>query len=96
MNLHFPHRFDAVSSTNLSPNNWYHVTGSYHPVDGASISINGILEGTNKFQGLVSFSVSTVSWKASVGDRGGIGSQYPMQGYVDDFKYYYRVLTPTG
>ena len=40
--------------------------------------------------------MSTVNWKASVGDKGGAGSQYPMQGYVDDFKYCYRVLTPTG
>ena len=72
------------------------MTGSYHPIDGASISINGILEATNKFEGLVFFNVSTVSWKASVGDKGGIGSQYPMQGYVDDFKYYYSVLNSDG
>ena len=40
--------------------------------------------------------MSTARWEGSVGDKGGTGSQYPMQGYVDEFKYYYRVLTPTG
>ena len=41
--------------------------------------------------------VSDVDWGAAIGVRDtSTGQRFPMKGYVDDFKYYYKVLTSTG
>ena len=41
--------------------------------------------------------VTDVDWGATIGVRDtGTGQRFPMKGYVDDFKYYYKVLTSAG
>ena len=42
-------RFNAFSYTTASVNTWYLFTGAYHPINGNSIYVNGILEAENQF-----------------------------------------------
>ena len=37
------------------------------------------------------------NWEGHIGVKdSGVFDEAPMDGYVDEFKYYYRVLNPTG
>ena len=68
--------------------------GSYHSVDGASIWVNGIPEKLNAGEFAHAGAVTDVDWGAAIGVRDtSTGQRFPMKGYVDDFKYYYKVLT---
>ena len=90
-------RFSAFAITRLSTHIWYHVTGSYHRVDGASIWVNGIPEKLNAREFAHAGAVTDVDWGAAIGVRDtATGQRFPMKGYVDDFKYHYKVLTSAG
>ena len=62
-------RYPAQCITNLIPDEWYLVSGSYHPTDGVSIYLNGIFENENRFEHYTNYSTSQVNWGASIGVR---------------------------
>ena len=45
--------FNAFSHSMASVNNWYLFTGAYHPINGNSVYMNGILEAENQFTALL-------------------------------------------
>ena len=60
-------RFYAYALTRLYEEVWYHVTGSYHPQDDASIWVNGVPKVLNVMENKQPEVVSDVDWGASIG-----------------------------
>ena len=89
-------RFYAWSTTNPVINTWYLVTGTYEPMNGNSVYINGILEAENKFDSAAYHQVDQVDWRAHIGVRDSIPVTDPMTGTVDEFKYFYKILNMMG
>ena len=91
-------RFEALSTSTLQVNSeWYLVTGTYEASLGASIYINGVMEKENRFENPRSETVDQEDWSAHIGvrDRAPYEGGY-FNGYVDEFKYYYRLLNRAG
>ena len=91
-------RFEALFVSTLLVNaSWYHVTGSYDVTDGASIFINGIMEKENQFENQQSETVDEVDWGAHIGVRDWTSYDVAyFNGFVDEFKCYYRLLNRAG
>ena len=90
-------RFYAWSTTTAVVDTWYLVTGTYHPTDGNSVYVNGILEAENRFDTPANNPVNEVDWRAHIGVRDSTPyNTDPVIGTVDEFKYYYRILNTMG
>ena len=89
-------RFYAWSTTVPVVNTWYLITGTYHPTDGDSVYLNGILEAENRFDSIGYHTVSQEDWRATIGARDSVPATDPFTGTVDEFKYYYRIINAIG
>ena len=89
-------RFYAWSTTVPVVNTWYLVTGTYHPTDGNSVYVNGILEAENRFDNHGNNPVDQEDWRATIGARDSVPATDPFIGTVDEFKYYYRIINAIG
>ena len=89
-------RYDTTSATQLSTNQWFLVTGAYYPTQDTRMYINGILEKEVTPFSEVSFSASQIHWGAMLGIRDSSPQEWPINGHVDEFKYFYRALSTTG
>ena len=90
-------RFLVYSMSTVTANRWHLLTGMYHPTNGNSIYLDGILQAENRFDGLTSNPVSEVDWTAHIGVRDSTPyTDHPFRGTADEFKYYYRILNRIG
>ena len=90
-------RFLVYSVSPVTANRWHLFTGMYHPTNGNSIYLDGILQAENRFDGLTSNPVSEVDWTAHIAVRDSTPyTEFPFKGTVDEFKYYYRIINKVG
>ena len=91
-------RYHALSKSKLVAGNWHLVTCMYKAGDGISIYINGILEeGADEADTWTEQSVTEVDWNAHIGVKDlQPYNTIPLNGYVDEFKYFYRILNSAG
>ena len=91
-------RKTALSKSTLVVGNWYQVTCMYKAGDGISIYMNGILEeGTDEADVSIDHGVMQVDWNAHIGVRDSKPyNSFPLNGYVDEFKYHYRIMNHAG
>ena len=85
----------AATDTVLTVGNWFYLVGIFHLNDGLKFYINGLQETVRRSFG--SSDISEVNWGAYIGvkDHGG-GGGYPANGVVDEFKYFYYVISSVG
>ena len=90
-------RFLVYSVSTVTANRWHLFTGMYHPTNGNSIYLDGILRAENRFDGLTNNPVSEEDWTAHIGVRDSTPyNDFPFRGTADEFKYYYRILSRFG
>ena len=89
-------RYYVKSSTILTAGHWFLLTGTYHENNGANFYINRVMDpGLRRLD--INSDINEVDWRAHTGVKdGGSYSSYPTHGTVDESKYYYRLLNPTG
>ena len=90
-------RFLVYSVSTVTANRWHLFTGMYHPTNGNSIYLDGVLQAENRFDGLTTNAVSEVDWTAHFGVSDSTPyTDYPFRGTADECKYYYRILNRIG
>ena len=80
----------------MSINQWYFVTGTYHPTEETGMFLNGRL--VNK---VIPFAETNMAANqrdlgAMLGCRDSNPQEWEINGHIDEFKYFYRVLSTTG
>ena len=90
------YRYDCISVTQLTINQWYLLTGTVHPAQDTRMFLNGRLE-----KELTPFAqkykaANQRDWGAMLGIRDSSPQEYAIKGQIDEFKYFYRVLSTTG
>ena len=91
-------RYHAKSKSKLTIGIWTHVTCIYEESSGISIYMDGILEEDfDEDDTWTERILNEVDWDAHIGVRDSVPyNEFPVDGYVDDFKYHYRTLTSLG
>ena len=91
-------RYHAKSKSQLSIGIWVHVTCVYKASSGISIYMDGILEeGFDEEDTWIDKILAEEDWDAHIGVRDSVPyNAFPLDGYVDDFKYYYHTLSSLG
>ena len=90
------YRYDCISVTQLTTNQWYLITGTVHPAQDTRMFLNGRLE-----KELTPFAqkykeANQRDWGAMLGIRDSNPQEWEVNGHIDEFKYFYRVLSTTG
>ena len=81
--------------TVLTVDSWFYLVGTFHENEGQKFYINGLQETVTKSFG--SSDISEVDWHAHIGVQDhGVYNGFPVNGIVDEFKYYYKVLNSVG
>ena len=89
--------FHSASTTALVANQWYLLTGLYHHVTGIKTYIDGQYETSRPPSAAFATGTNShVDWGANVGLRLAAAESGAIDGYLDELKYYYRLLNPTG
>ena len=91
-------RYAAKSKSQLAVGIWAHIACVYEATSGISIYLNGILEKSFVEDDIWAQKVVTeVDWDAHIGVRDSEPyNDFPLDGYVDDFKYYYYTFEFIG
>ena len=90
------YRYISRSASQLSINQWYLLTGTFHPNQDTKIFINGHFENeVTPFAG-TNLAANQRDWGAMLGIRDSNPQTNPINGHIDEFKYFYRVLSTTG
>ena len=90
-------RFLIFTVSTVTANRWHLFTGMYHPTDGNSVYLDGILQAENRFDAVTNNPVSEEDWTAHIGVRDSTPyTDFPFIGTADEFKYYYRILNRYG
>ena len=91
-------RYHAKSKSKLTIGIWTHVTCVYKASSGISIYMDGILEeGFDEEDTWIDKILAEEDWDAHIGVRDSVPyNDFPLDGYVDDFKYYYHTLSSLG
>ena len=90
------YRYISRSNTQLSINEWYLLTGTVHPVQDTRIYINGIFENEVTPFEKTNLAANQRNWGAMLSIRDSNPQEYAINGHIDEFKYFYRVLSNTG
>ena len=90
------YRYDTVSVTKLTTNHWYFLTGTVHPAQDTRMYLNGHLEKEMTPFAQVSNAANQRDWGAMLGIRDTNPQTNWINGHIDEFKYFYRVLSTTG
>ena len=91
-------RYGAKTKSLLAVGIWYHVTCIYEKTSRISIYFDGILEKGFDEEGVwAEKNVTEEDWDTHIGVRDSEPyKDFPLDGYVDEFKYYYRTLSSLG
>ena len=90
------YRYISRSASQLSINQWYLLTGTFHPTQDTKIFINGHFENEVTPNAETNLAANQRDWGAMLGIRDSNPQTDPINGYIDEFKYFYRALSPTG
>ena len=90
------YRYISRSTTQLSINKWYLLTGTVHPVQDTRIYINGHFENEVTPFAQTHLAANQRNWGAMLGIRDSNPQEWEINGHIDEFKYFYRVLSSTG
>ena len=84
-----------TTETVLTGGNWFYLVGTFLENEGQKFYINRLQEMVTKSFG--SSDISEVDWHAHIGVKDhGVYNGFPVNGIVDEFKYYYKVLNSVG
>ena len=88
------HNMKSGASNSIAELNvWTHITGTFSPLSGASVYINGILENTG---GLIDISNIVPDAPGSDLLIGGKATVNKLDGVLDEIKFFYRQLSNSG
>ena len=90
------YRYISRSTTQLSINEWYLLTGTVHPVQDTRIYINGHFENEVTPFAQTNLAANQRNWGAMLGIRDSNPQEFAINGHIDEFKYFYRALSTTG
>ena len=90
------YRYDCISVTQLTTNQWYFLTGTIHPAQDTRMFLNGRLEKELTPFAQKNKAANQRDWGAMLGIRDSNPQEYPINGQIDEFKYFYRILSTTG
>ena len=90
------YRYKSRSESQLSINEWYLLTGTIHPTQDTNIFINGHFENKVTPFSETNFAANQRDWGAMLGIRDSSPQEWPINGHIDEFKYFYRALSATG
>ena len=90
------YRYEIYTNTEMSINQWYLVTGTYHPTQETRMFLNGRLENKVIPFAETNMAVNQRDWGAMLGIRDSNPQEWEINGHIDEFKYFYRVLSTTG
>ena len=90
-------RYGALAQTPLVINEWSLITGTFHYVHGATISMNGVYERADTAHDGYMEVMNEVDWRGHIGvkDASPYSQQY-ITGVVDEVKLFYRLLNSVG
>ena len=72
------------------------MTGTYHPTQETRIYLNGRLENEVTPFAQINKAANQRDWGAMLGIRDSNPQEWEINGHIDEFKYFYRVLSTTG
>ena len=72
------------------------MTGTYHPTEDTRIYLNGRLENEMTPFAERNMAANQRDWGAMLGIRDSNPQEWEISGHIDEFKYFYRVLSTTG
>ena len=88
-------KYASTSASAVSINTWYHLTTVYDGNNGLKTYINGVEDNLNL--NTISEAASSTDYDAHIGvSHTGSFDSSPLNGYVDEFKYYYSMLSSVG
>ena len=90
------YRCEFHTNTKISINQWYLVTGTYHTTEDTKIYLNGRLENEVTPFAQINKAANQRNWGAMLGIRDSNPQEWKISGHIDEFKYFYRVLSTTG
>ena len=90
------YRYISRSTTQLSIHEWYLLTGTVDPVQDTRIYINGHFENEVTPFAQTNLAANQRNWGAMLGIRDSNPQEWEINGHIDEFKYFYRVLSATG
>ena len=83
------------TDTVLTVGSWFFLVGTFHPIHGQKFYINELQETVTETAS--ASAISEVNWSAHIRVKdNGFGSAFPVNATVDEFKYYYAVLSSVG
>ena len=86
----------ALSTSQMTNTRWHHVVCTYDGNERFSIYLDGVVEVDNEGQSPLTRHTDETDWSAQIGVRDNRLLDFPLDGYVDEFKYFYRILSQTG
>ena len=86
----------AEITSQVANTRWHHVLCTYDGNEKFSIYLDGIIEVYNGGNDPLTRHVDETDWTAQIGVRDNRLLNSPLDGYVDEFKYFYRILSQTG
>ena len=90
------YRYETWSITQLTTNQWYLLAGTVHPTQKTKMFVNGRLEREVTPFAETNMAANQRDWGAMLGIRDSNPQEWPINGHIDEFKYFYRVLSTTG
>ena len=90
------YRYEFHTNTKISINQWYLVTGTYHPTEVTRVYLNGRLENEVTPFAEINKAANQRHWGAMLGIRDSNPQEWEINGHIDEFKYFYKVLSTTG
>ena len=90
-------RYYAVGHTPVVVDEWSLITGTFHYDHGITIGVNGVFESANTAHNGFADVMNEFDWRGHIGveDRPPY-TQYHVNGVVDEFKLFYRLLNNVG
>ena len=90
------YRYETWCVTQLTTNQWYLLTGTVHPTQKTKMFLNGHLDREVTPFAETNFAANQRDWGAMLGIRDANPQTDPINGHMDEFKYFYRALSATG
>ena len=80
----------------MTTNQWHFLTGTVHPAQDTRMFLNGHLEQELTPFAETSLAANQRDWGAMLGIRDSNPQEFAINGHIDEFKYFYKVLSATG
>ena len=90
------YRYNIWSVTQLTTKQWYLLTGTVHPAQDTRMFLNGRFEQEVTPFAETNMAANQRDWGAMLGIMDSIPQQWGINGHIDEFKYFYRVLSTAG